>query len=243
MISTNIDKVDLKSSSVMSGIEVNKQNDSYQINVQKKGYLKMTLSETLKNKILFINLNGLKSNDCTQKEISITINGIKNSLTCDEWIYPNNNETFHYVISESELNELTIEFSKGFFNIESIDLYTLDYENIVKNYDRFIIDNKKTNDNVIEGNISVTNDGYFNLTIPYDEGFEIYVDGTLIDYELVNKAFIGFPISSGTHNIKMVYNSPLLKEGKIVSVIGIIMFLGIVGKEVEKRKLLKLKEE
>ena len=42
--------------------------------------------------------------------------------------------------------------------------------------------------------------------------------------------------------IKIVYTSPLLKTGKILSIIGIIILLGIIGKEVENKKLLKLKK-
>ena len=234
---SNIKKVKLEYTSEIENLKVKKSNNKYIITANEDGKIYISLREPLKNQILFIDFDGLKPNSCEEKEISITINGIKNSLTCDEWIYPNNNNIFHYVISEDNLQNLTLEFTKGNYTIENINVYTLDYDKIIKNYDKFIINSIKNNK--IEGNINVTSDGYFNLTIPFDKGFTVYLDNKKIDYELVNRAFIGFPITKGEHNIKIVYNSPLLKEGKIVTIISMVIFLGIVGKEVEKRKLLK----
>ena len=237
---SKIEKVDLKYSYTKEGLKLRKSNTRFTVNVEEKGKINIYLRTPLKNKILLIDFNGTKPNSCTQKEVSITINGIKNSITCDKWIYPNQNETFHYVISEENLESLTVEFSKGNFMIENLNVYVLDYNEIIKNYDKLNI--TKIKNNTIEGNINVTNDGYFNLTIPYDKGFTIYVDGTKTNYELVNKSFIGFPISKGSHDIKIVYTSPLLKTGKILSIIGIIILFGIIGKEVENKKLLKLKK-
>ncbi len=234
---TSIEKVNLRYTSKKQGIKMRKSTSRYTITVEEKGTIDIKLNRPLENKILIISFDGVKPNDCSQKEVAITINGIKNSITCDTWIYPNNNNTFHYVISEQNLQNIKVEFSKGNFIIENLNVYTLDYDKIIKDYDKFNISQIK--DNKIEGTINVTKKGYFNLTIPYDKGFTIYVDDKKTDYELVNKAFIGFPIEEGEHTIKIIYNSPLLLQGKILSLIGFIIFLGIIGKEVEVGKYFK----
>ena len=77
----------------------------------------------------------------------------------------------------------------------------------------------------ISGSIDVTNDGYFNLSIPYDKGFIIKVDGKKIDYEKVNKSFIGFPIKKGEHNIEIEFEAPNALFGKIVSALGFGIFI------------------
>lgn len=234
---SNIEKIKLKYSTVTSGVDINKEKNKYKIEVTKSGIIDLFLTDDMKNKILLIDFSGLKPNKCDEQEISITINGIKNSLTCDTWIYPNNNTTFHYVISQENLNKLHIEFSKGIYTIEDINIYTLNYDTLKKNYDEFIID--KVDNNGITGNVNVTNDGYFVLSIPYDNGFTIYVDDVKTDYELVNKSFMGFKINSGNHNIKIVYTSPWLKEGIYISLFGLVLFLGIIGRQVEKKKMFK----
>ncbi|MCM1371057.1 MAG: YfhO family protein [Clostridium sp.] len=222
---TNIEKTKLKYKAIYDNINVSKLESGYNIITTSNKKIKLELDTPLNNKILFIDFTGLKPNSCDIDDISITINGIKNILTCDTWTYPNNNTTFYYVINEEYLDTLDIEFSEGNFNIENINIYTLDYDNLIKNYDWFKVSSIK--DNKIEGNIDVKNKGYFVLTIPYDKGFEIFVDGEKIDYELVNKAFIGFSIDSGYHDIKIVYNSPYLKEGIVLSCIGFALFIGV----------------
>ena len=98
----------------------------------------------------------------------------------------------------------------------------------MKNYLLWFIDRDKTKGNVIEGSVDVKEDGYFKLSIPYDKGFEVYVDGEKTPYEVVNKSFIGFDISKGSHNIKIVYTSPLFKEGLVISCVGLVLFVGTV---------------
>ncbi len=69
---------------------------------------------------------------------------------------------------------------------------------------------------------------YMFTTIGYDEGFQIYVDGKLVDYDLVFDTFIGFPISSGDHIVEIMYVVPGLNLGFLVSgiaLIGTIFFL------------------
>ena len=81
---------------------------------------------------------------------------------------------------------------------------------------------------MIEGKIELSKDSYIKTSIPYDKGFEIYIDGKLVDYEIVNKSFLGFKISKGVHNIKIVYTAPLFKEGLVISLFGLLLFGGTV---------------
>ena len=96
-----------------------------------------------------------------------------------------------------------------------------------------VIDRDKTKGNVIEGSVDVKEDGYFKLSIPYDKGFEVYVDGEKTPYEVVNKNFISFKINEGNHNIKLVYVFPLFKEGVVISCAGLVLF---VGSEIYQKK-------
>ena len=62
------------------------------------------------------------------------------------------------------------------------------------------------------------------LSIPYDKGFTIYVDGKEKEYEIVNNGFIGFKLEKGIHRVEIRYNSPLFKEGSIISICSLIVF-------------------
>ena len=83
-------------------------------------------------------------------------------------------------------------------------------------------------------NITMTEDGYFVTSIPYDKGFTVYVDGKEIEYETVNQAFLGFPLEKGKHHITFTYEAPLKKAGMMISIIGFILFIGVIV--IDKKK-------
>jgi uncharacterized membrane protein YfhO len=215
----------------------------YIIDVDSNKEINLKLSEPIKNKILFISFKLGSAPNCSDGDISIIINNIENKLTCKQWLYFNNNYQFEYAISSpKEINELKIAFSKGYFEINNIKTYLLDYENVIKSVSKeesFIIDENKTKGNTIEGFINVKEDGYFNISIPYDKGFTVYVDEKEQQYEIVNKAFIGFPIKSGSHDIKFIYKSPGYDAGVIGSSIGLLLFTGMIIIENRKKEIKK----
>ena len=226
-----LEKIDL-SYELIGNLDIKKSDTNYIVDTIKKEKITLKLDEPFINKIIFVKFRLNKAPNCSSGDISITINNISNKLTCKQWLYFNNNYEFEYVISSpKEIEELNIIFSKGHFDISDIELHTLDYGEVLKavsKVDKFQVDTKRTKGNIIEGRIDVEEDGYFTTTIPYDKGFTIMVDEKQIEYELVNKAFIGFPISKGTHQIKMIYNSPGYKLGAIGSLIGLFSFICVI---------------
>ncbi|MDD3304603.1 MAG: YfhO family protein [Bacilli bacterium] len=212
----------------------------YILDLPSKKEFNLKLAELITNKILFISFKLNRAPNCSDGDISITINNVENKLTCKQWLYFNDNYHFEYAISgPEEINELNIILSKGYFEIENIATYLLDYENVTKSLlkvDSFNIKKNNTKGDIIEGSINVRDDGYFIMTIPYDKGFTVYVDGKEQKYELVNKAFIGFPIQEGNHDIKFVYTSPGYDAGVIGSSIGLLLFVGTIILE-NKRKI------
>ena len=227
-INTNIEKVNLNftlENLDSDNIKITKEEKGYKIKVFESDTFTVKFETPIKNKVLFINLFGLKRNGCGNGNTYININHVNNLLTCSSWIYHNQNEDFHYVITNEEINSLEVEIGRGEYTIEEYETYLLDYsliKDIEDNLDEFKIVSYE-NDTIV-GNIEVTNDGYFVASIPYDEGFTIKVNGEEQEYELVNKAFIGFPIQEGYYEIEITYQSPWLKEGKIVSLVGFSLF-------------------
>lgn len=225
-------------------LELKKVDNGYVVNSKKESKLKLSVSNIKENEILIVKLN-VENNKKCPGDLSITVNGIENVLTCKSWKYHNQNLEFHYVISSNEiLSELDIIFSKGTFNISNIKLYKVNYNDLktVRNsVDEFKFDNKYNTDN-ITGKINVTNDGYLYMSIPYDEGFKIYLNDKEYKYEKVDNSFIGIKVEKGEYEVAIKYNSPLLKEGLVISSIGFIAFLVIFSKERKKvKKILDLK--
>ncbi len=162
-------------------------------------------------------------------DVYFTVNGVKNKLTEPSWKYYNNNKKFCYVLSSDEpIESIDFCFSKGSYTLSDWRFYTVkksELEGLKNRVDEFIVDKSKTGGDVFEGSINVTNDNsYFKMSIPFADGFEAYVDGKKTNVEKVDSAFIGFEVEKGNHNIKIVYKAPLLKEAKLVSLCGALIF-------------------
>lgn len=222
-------------------VDITKEEEKYVIESKNNGNINLKLNKEYNNKILFITFDMEYSQTCKIGDTSITINGVKNTLSCKGWTYHNKNYTFEYVISSNDvIDELNIEFAKGKYIISNIKVEILDYKyltNYVDSVDKLMIDKEKTKGDNIFGNINVKENGYFVLTIPYEEkGFTIYLDDKEVEYEKINDTFIGFKINEGYHEIKINYTAPYLLEGLIVSICGCMITLPIIYSDIFKKK-------
>lgn len=221
-------------------VSIKKTDKGYIVDAKENSSIKITFDHDFNEEILFLQFHLKNQNSCKNGDQKITINQMTNKLTCKEWEYQNNNHIFHYVLSQNKnWKELTISFKKGHYEIEDIKMNTINYNEIIKNiseFDQFVIDKKETKGDYIKGEITIKKDGYFATTIPYDKGFTVKVDGKKIKYEKVNKAFLGFPIKEGKHQIEIIYHSPFLNIGYLITMIGILSFGIIVYKDCKNCK-------
>ncbi len=170
------------------------------------------------------------------KDVAVWVEGIRNKLTARNHFYYNDNTEFAYGILLKDGQE-TVEmvFGKGKYEIGEVKAYIgrlptwegkkeLEgrlYQSVFKP------DWERTKGNRIEGSIDVKREGYVVTTIPYDENFEILVDGERVRAEEVNTAFLGFWIEGGRHEVRLIYHAPGVKAGKMMSMAGLIIFCGM----------------
>ncbi len=210
-------------------LKIEEDNGKYFIKTSKDNKLVIKLNNISDSDILLLKFKMLYNSKCSVGDSYITINGVSNKLSCRKWKYHNNNYNFEYSLSGNDTLEIT--FSEGKFKLSNLSFAIYNYNDLVSINDEissFVIDRDKTKGDAIEGNIDVKNDGYFKLSIPYDKGFEVFVDGEKTPYEVVNKSFIGFDINKGSHNIRIVYTSPLFKEGLALYCVGLMLLVGTV---------------
>lgn len=219
-------------------VEIKNNNDHIEVKaLSDESNVSLAVDRDLKNKILIIEFSIIERSSCHEGDLSITIDDIKNNLTCKQWLYKNNNKVFHYVISNNDKNNLKINFNPGLYKINNINTYLIDYEDI-KNISNDVIKfnlNSESNNDKITGNINMPNNGYFVTSIPYDKGFKVKVDNQIIETEIVNKAFLGFKLQKGVHDIEITYRAPYQKESLILTVIGIIGFIGLIYFDIKRK--------
>ena len=159
---------------------------------------------------------------------SIFINDeeIKDAVIKQSPIFINKGDTYKIIIksnlSKTELNSLIwyqIDYDKY---IETINELKKNEFNITK-YNK---------DDHIEGNIDVNNDkNVLLLTIPYDKGWNIYVDDNKVNYDICFDSFICLDLDKGKHNIKMNYVPSGFIVGLIISSLAFIVTIIYIRKK------------
>ncbi len=96
----------------------------------------------------------------------------------------------------------------------------------------------KWEDTRIEGTIDVEEDGVFFLSIAYDPGWTLYVDGEKTEYFTFEDAFICCDLEEGHHTIKLTYTPDGFSLGLTISMISLLLLilLIIVTRKLDKKK-------
>lgn len=79
----------------------------------------------------------------------------------------------------------------------------------------------------LSGNIDVRNAGKLVMSVAYEPGWTLYVDGEKADMELFADTFISVYLSEGAHTIELKYFTPGLIPGAVISIISIAAFISI----------------
>ena len=90
--------------------------------------------------------------------------------------------------------------------------------------------------NGFSGKIKASSDRFLCFTLPYDAGWNCYVDGKKSEIVKANIGFMGIELPEGEHQIQMVYHMPLLKEGLIMSIAGFILLIVVATTDRLKSK-------
>lgn len=88
-----------------------------------------------------------------------------------------------------------------------------------------VLESKET---YIKGKISVGEEQVIFTSIPYDEGWKIYVDGELIEKRSFLDAFLVIQCEPGLHVVEMLYRPEGIVEGMFVSLLSVIVTLVLI---------------
>lgn len=180
--------------------------------------------------------------ECNIEKIAKNKFKIKDQECLEGYIYIKNyhgyilidNKEYKYTKNDKQNN--FIYMKKYVFNYDSIieipseydfnlNLYKLNTNNVDKLFNdlnqELIIE--EIENNKLTGTINLRNSGTLMITVPYDDGFEVYVDGIKSNYNEIFDTFIGIDLTEGEHKIELIYKIPYLKLGIIVSIISVII--------------------
>jgi len=95
--------------------------------------------------------------------------------------------------------------------------------------------------NQLKASYTAETDGFMVITLPYDQGWRIRVDGQQVSTYSVNGGFIGIPVQAGSHAVEMTFVPQGFKAGALVSAGGIAAtVLLAVFQSLRRRRKLRL---
>ena len=91
----------------------------------------------------------------------------------------------------------------------------------------------------VTGNISLDEDKYLVLSIPYQKGWTAYVDGEETELLRANYMYMALPLSAGEHSIRLTFAIPGVKYAMIImpSAAGVFVLLLLVRWLRRKRRV------
>ena len=84
----------------------------------------------------------------------------------------------------------------------------------------------------IQGTVTITDDSSVMFTsIPYDKGWNVRVDGKVVETRKIWNSLLGFEITNGEHTIELSFIPEGWKIGVVISIVSLIVFLGLIYKK------------
>lgn len=86
----------------------------------------------------------------------------------------------------------------------------------------------KWGDSEMQGRIQLTETRMLFFSIPFDQGWTAYVNGKPAQLLPLNAGMMGLLLSKGSHTVELSFFPPLVKEGTIASLAGIVLYGGLL---------------
>lgn len=144
------------------------------------------------------------------------------------------------VTIDNTYNQFYTKNDKAFIYYVDMDLFA-DVIERIREYEFKIDKNYKEDD--LPGTIKTANNDQLILTsIPYDEGWNVYVDGKKVDVIEVGDALLAFRIDdAGEHTLRLKYRSDAFNYGIIITISAIAAFIVIIILEKKLKQIKPIK--
>lgn len=178
-------------------------------------------------------LSDLKSSD--SKECKIMVYGA--NAAQEIWFMNNKHHLYggkddwavNTGYSDSPRSSIALQFcDPGTYSFDSLGLYATDTSYISKDIDHLSLNSAYEIEKVDNGYSCRTDrddEGWLYFRVPYGEGWTAYIDGKKVDLEKANLGFMAIDVPSGNHLVLIEYETPNLREGALISCVGVVLSL------------------
>ncbi len=116
-------------------------------------------------------------------------------------------------------------FSSGNVRVQLAAYQPEVFETVYNILSEHQLDVTRADDTHIEGRISLEEPGLMMLSVPYDQGWKVTVDGKGAETLVIGDALTGLYLESGDHEIRMVYEPQGFKAGLAISLLSLFIYI------------------
>ncbi len=134
--------------------------------------------------------------------------------------------------SDKDRNVVALKFvNPGVYSFDNLGVFA-QYSDEVKEdiaaLSSSAASNIKEEGNCISCSIDVDSKQYLYFRVPYSEGWKATVDGQEVDIIKANLGFMALSVESGYHDVVLTYETPHLKTGAALSLVGIVVLVACI---------------
>ncbi|MCI7814523.1 MAG: GtrA family protein [Lachnospiraceae bacterium] len=137
-------------------------------------------------------------------------------------------------MEEDQLANVTVTFKEGQSGTVKLKIYVCHQDEYEKVHEALAEEQMELTsfaDDHIEGTITAKESRTLMFSIPYDEGWEIKVDGENVQQYRIGEALMGIDLEAGEHQITLSYTPPGLWLGSFLSIVCIALYLATMMME------------
>jgi uncharacterized membrane protein YfhO len=214
--------------------------ESYPIVLNHDGHVKsdsetettITFPNPLKEKTyLFISFS-VKNH--ARKDVTVTINQVRNRLSSRNALYYNGNTKFHYVIAlAAGTKSLSVALGSGNYTIHSLKAMVgnVSASASEKLYENPVQMHLDQDGNGFHGDTSNSKGHWLITSIPYSDEFTIIADGKRVTPRKVNHGFLGAYFKKAPKHIEIRFQARGSYSGLMMSIIFLLPVLGMHWRE------------
>ncbi|MFJ5966012.1 YfhO family protein [Bacillus sp. NPDC093026] len=168
-------------------------------------------------------------------------------LSVDQYVTSRKSNTSIYKTGVNEVTIrvpaekiLSIRVPKGTYEFRQLKLYQEPYHVLQQAYEKARKDNGNQQVKLHNNRFTISydnkrGDDYMVIPVPYEQGWELTVNGQKTKIEKANYTFIGFPIEKGKNEIVLTYYPPYIKILVLISLISLLVAIIYAWRRHKKR--------
>jgi uncharacterized membrane protein YfhO len=165
-------------------------------------------------------------------QIDFTVNGSTRQMKLYSVTHPYNHGREEYIINlgyneqDAELTVTVTFHNRGIYRMSDIRAVCQPMtriDELTKERQRTELDDIQRGTDTFSGTVRADRDTLLCISVPYSQGWSVYLDGEKTDAVKTQDMFLGILVPEGTHSVRLEYRTPGQRTGGIISIAGLLL--------------------